>query len=43
LLDELWDLSDDTPEAQAWDRKALELHKEVVDALGPDFEVTYDE
>lgn len=31
------------PEAEAWDRKALELHREVVDALGPSFEVTYDE
>ncbi len=42
-VDELWDLDDGTPEAQAWDRKALELHSEVVDALGSRFEVTYDE
>lgn len=40
---DLWDLDHDTPEAEAWDRKALELHREVVDALGPSFEVTYDE
>lgn len=42
-VEELWDLDDDTPEALAWDRKAAELHREVVEALGPSFDVRYDE
>jgi hypothetical protein len=42
-VDDLWDLDDDTPEAEAWDRRGLALHGEVVRALGPRFEVAYDE
>ncbi|MCA1706819.1 MAG: hypothetical protein LC808_27585, partial [Actinobacteria bacterium] len=42
-VDDLWDLDDDTPETETWDRRALALHGEVVRALGPRFEVAYDE
>ena len=40
--EELWNLDDDTPEAEAWDGKAVALHQEVVEALGAEFDVVYD-
>ena len=42
-VEDLWDIEDDTPDADGWDNRALALHHEVVEALGPRFDVIYDE